>query len=69
MIKIITLIFLLFTINSVSADNNIRESRLEACTQAYNEQKDHVDSKWIHNKQSKILRCSTYMGLIYAYES
>ena len=51
------------------ANNEIRETRIQACSQAYNEYKGWIEERFIHTTQDWIVRCATYMTLVYAKES
>jgi len=46
-----------------------RKLRIEACTRVYEQNKDFIDETFIHNTQNAIIRCSSMMTLIWAYES
>jgi len=68
---IIILLFALLPLYSCEANNKntIREARYKACFIASKEQKKHIQEKYIHLNQNVIIRCATYMTLIFAYES
>ena len=47
----------------------VRADRIIACERAYNEYQEHIQDRYIHWKQDPVIRCATYMHLIFAYES
>ena len=47
----------------------IRVDRLSACERAYNEYQEHIQDRYAHGNQDAIVRCATYMHLVFAYES
>ena len=47
----------------------IRVDRLSACERAFNEYQEHIQDRYAHGNQDAIVRCATYMHLIFAYES
>lgn len=65
------LFFLLYAKSNASYDmqTEIRKARIEACTQAYYEYQDWVDSKYKHTNQNIIIRCATFSSLVFAKES
>ena len=69
--KIILLLLLLpisgFANNTII--ESIREDRVGACERAYNEYQEHIQDKYIHLAQDPVVRCATYMHLVFAYES
>ena len=69
--KKLILLLLLLPIGSFANDaiDSIRADRVNACERAYNEYQEHIQDKYIHLAQDPVLRCATYMHLVYAYES
>jgi len=63
--------FLFYAKSNASYDiqTEIRKARIEACTQAYYEYQDWVDSRYKHQEQNVIIRCSTFASLVFAKES
>ena len=47
----------------------IRWKRYEACENEYRLSKDFVDKRYIHTEQDPVARCSTFMTLVFAFES
>ena len=47
----------------------IRADRVSACERAYNEYQEHIQDRYIHWDQDPVVRCATYMHLVFAYES
>ena len=68
--KLILLLFLL-PVSGFANDaiDSIRADRVNACERAYNEYQEHIQDKYIHLAQDPVVRCATYMHLVYAYES
>ena len=63
------LAFALIGIEKTFADRDtIREARIQACGQAYNEYEEWIEERYIHN-QDWIARCFSYMSIVYAKES
>lgn len=71
--KIITIliitIFFIGNTQAINYTNDIRQSRLNWCIQAYGDYKEHIQANYIHTNQDIIARCFAYSSLIYAYES
>lgn len=65
---IIFIVLACTTIEDTNASYEIREQRMEACQQAYDEYKEHVEEVYVHD-QDIVKRCATYMTLVYAKES
>ena len=70
--KKLILLLLLLPIGSFANNtiiDSIRADRVNACSQAYNEYEEHIQDKYIHLAQDPVVRCATYMHLVFAYES
>lgn len=67
-LSLLIVIFFWSTMNS-KANDIVRSYRMDICEEAYNNNKDWVDSRYKHKDQDIVKRCATYMTLIYAFES
>ena len=69
--KKLILLLLALPMGSFANDaiDSIRADRVNACSQAFDEYAEHIEKKYIHLAQDPVLRCATYMHLVYAYES
>lgn len=72
--KIITtiILFIIISLSSASANtylDQVRLERIEACNIASQEYAEWIKDRYIHRQQDPVLRCATFMHLVYAYES
>ena len=69
--KKLILLLLLLPISGFANDtiDSIRADRVNACERAYNEYQEHIQDRYIHWDQDPVVRCATYMHLVFAYES
>lgn len=59
----------IFKADASDMQTEIRKARIEACTQAYYEYQEWVDSRYKHSEQNVIIRCATFSSLVFAKES
>ena len=59
----------IYTIMNTGAFYEPIDENIEACNRVYTENKDWVDSTYEHKNQNVVVRCATYMELIWQFES